>query len=90
MTVLHADRLLPGVADWADELTAIRRDLHQNPELGFETERTVGKICEHLRAWGVDEIDTELVKGCVVAVVKVIKYNWIKKRTRDTAPAKEG
>ena len=70
MTVLHADRLLPGVADWADELTAIRRDLHQNPELGFETERTVGKICEHLRAWGVDEIDTELVKGCVVAVVK--------------------
>ena len=69
MTVLHAERLLPGVADWMDELVAIRHDLHQNPELGFETERTVGKICEHLRAWGVDEIDTELVKGCVVAVV---------------------
>ena len=70
MTVLHAERLLPGVADWMDELVAIRHDLHQNPELGFETERTVGKICEHLRAFGVDEIDTELVKGCVVAVVK--------------------
>ncbi|MBR5458305.1 MAG: hypothetical protein IKV42_01430, partial [Burkholderiaceae bacterium] len=50
MTVLHAERLLPGVADWMDELVAIRHDLHQNPELGFETERTVGKICEHLRA----------------------------------------
>lgn len=70
MTVLHADRLLPGVAEWADELTAIRRDIHQNPELGFDTERTVGKICEHLSAWGVDTIDTELVKGCVVAVVE--------------------
>ena len=69
MSLLHADRLLPGVADWFDELVAIRHDLHQNPELGFDTERTVGKICEHLRAWGIDEIDTDLVKGCVVAVV---------------------
>lgn len=67
--MLLADRLLPGVADWAQELNDIRHDFHRNPERGFDTERTVGKICEYLRAWGVDSIDTDLVKGAVVAVV---------------------
>lgn len=49
MAVLLADRLLPDVAQWADELTAIRHDLHSHPEYGFNTERTVGVICDHLR-----------------------------------------
>ena len=70
MAVLLADRLLPDVAQWADELTAIRHDLHSHPEYGFNTERTVGVICDHLRQWGVTDINTDFVKGAVIAVIE--------------------
>ena len=69
MTLLLEERLLPGVAELVPELVEIRHDLHQHPELGFDTERTCGKIVEYLRASHVDSIDTELVKGCVIAVI---------------------
>lgn len=69
MTLLLEDRLLPGVAELVPELVEIRHDLHQHPELGFDTVRTCGKIVEYLRASHVDSIDTELVKGCVIAVI---------------------
>lgn len=69
MSLLLEDRLLPGVAELVPELVEIRHDLHQHPELGFDTERTCGKIVEYLRASHVDSIDTELVKGCVIAVI---------------------
>ena len=69
MTLLLEERLLPGVAELVPELVEMRHDLHQHPELGFDTERTCGKIVEYLRASHVDSIDTELVKGCVIAVI---------------------
>lgn len=69
MSLLLEDRLLPGVAELVPELVEIRHDLHQHPELGFDTERTCGKIVEYLRASHVDSIDTELMKGCVIAVI---------------------
>lgn len=69
MTLLLEERLLPGVAELVPELVEIRHDLHQHPELGFDTERTCGKIVEYLRASHVDSINTELVKGCVIAVI---------------------
>ena len=52
MALLHEDRLLPGVAEWADELVAIRRDFHRHPEEGFDTERTCGVIVEKLKEIG--------------------------------------
>lgn len=70
MAILLADRLLPEVAEWFDELTAIRHDIHSHPEHGFNTERTVGIICDHLRKWGVTDINTDLVKGAVIAVIE--------------------
>ncbi|MCF0252825.1 MAG: amidohydrolase, partial [Duodenibacillus sp.] len=30
----------PEIVAWADELVAIRREIHAQPELGFETDRT--------------------------------------------------
>ena len=36
------------------ELTAIRRDLHQNPELGFEVYRTADLVARELRRIGLD------------------------------------
>ena len=70
MALLLQDRLLPGVAELVPELEEIRHDIHAPPELGFETERTVGLICDYHRKSGIVEIDTELVKGCVIAVIE--------------------
>lgn len=70
MALLLQDRLLPGVVELVPELEEIRHDIHAHPELGFETERTVGLICDYHRKSGIVEIDTELVKGCVIAVIE--------------------
>ena len=37
-----------------DELIAVRRDLHQHPELGFEEVRTSGVVADTLRALGLE------------------------------------
>ena len=39
---------------YADELTAIRRDLHAHPEIGFEETRTSGIVAEKLSQWGIE------------------------------------
>jgi len=36
---------------YAEELTAIRRDLHAHPEVGFEEVRTSGIVAEKLKGW---------------------------------------
>lgn len=59
----------PETLEIFDELVAFRHDLHQHPELGFDTHRTCGKIVEKLTAWGVDTIDSTTVPGAVIAVV---------------------
>ncbi|WP_460450267.1 M20 aminoacylase family protein [Alsobacter sp. SYSU BS001988] len=45
---------LPRIQAFADELTAIRRDLHAHPEIGFEEVRTSGVVAEKLASWGVE------------------------------------
>jgi amidohydrolase len=42
------------IADFADDLTAWRRDLHQHPEIGFEEHRTSRVVAEKLRSWGIE------------------------------------
>src|SRR3974390_636616 len=42
------------IQGFADELTAIRRDLHAHPEIGFEEVRTSGIVAEKLAQWGVE------------------------------------
>ena len=39
------------IEGFADELTAIRRDLHAHPEIGFEEVRTSGIVAEKLTQW---------------------------------------
>jgi amidohydrolase len=41
------------IAEYADDLTALRQDFHQFPEIGFEEHRTSGRIAELLSGWGV-------------------------------------
>ena len=49
--------------------TALRRDLHAHPELGFEEHRTAGIVAEQLREWGI-EVHTGVAGTGVVGVLR--------------------
>lgn len=57
------------IASWSEELTAIRRDIHQYPEIGFEEVRTSGIVAEKLASWGI-EVHRGIGKTGVVGVLK--------------------
>lgn len=61
--------ILPVIADSTKELTAIFRDLHTHPEIGFTEERTSAIVAEKLREYGVDEVHTGLGKTGVVGLI---------------------
>src|SRR5215469_10138373 len=54
---------------FADELTAIRRDLHAHPAIGFEEVRTSAIVAEKLKSWGI-EVHRGLGGTGVVGVLK--------------------
>lgn len=60
----------PLIAAFADELTAWRRDIHANPELGFEEERTSRIVADRLKAFGC-EVTTGIGKTGVVGSIRV-------------------
>ncbi|WP_172327505.1 M20 aminoacylase family protein [Mangrovicoccus sp. HB161399] len=64
--------VIDGIAAFADELTAIRRDFHEHPELGFQEIRTSGIVAEKLAEWGI-EVTKGLGKTGVVGVLKGTK-----------------
>jgi len=57
------------IQSFADELTAIRRDLHAHPEIGFEEVRTSGIVADKLKQWGI-EVHRGLGGTGVVGVLK--------------------
>jgi amidohydrolase len=61
--------ILPVIADSTEELTAIFRDLHTHPEIGFTEERTSAIVAGKLREYGVDEVHTGLGKTGVVGLI---------------------
>lgn len=56
-------------AEWLPELTEWRRDLHENPEILFETHRTSAIVEEKLKGFGCDEVVTGLGRTGVVGVI---------------------
>ncbi len=62
-------KLVDGVVQQADELTRIRRDLHQNPEIAFQEARTSEVVAGLLASWGV-EVHRGVGKTGVVGVVR--------------------
>ncbi|WP_284774465.1 M20 aminoacylase family protein [Agrobacterium sp. lyk4-40-TYG-31] len=54
---------------YKDELTAIRRDIHEYPEIGFEEVRTSGIVAEKLASYGID-VHRGIGKTGVVGVLK--------------------
>ncbi|MDR7151010.1 hippurate hydrolase [Hydrogenophaga palleronii] len=62
-------RAFAHIAAFHPELTALRRDLHAHPELGFEEHYTARRVVESLKVCGVDEIHTQIGKTGVVALI---------------------
>ena len=58
------------IADFHAEMTAWRRDFHENPELAFEEVRTSKIVAEKLREFGCDEVVTGIAKTGVVGVIR--------------------
>jgi amidohydrolase len=63
-------RAFAHIAQFHPELTALRRDLHAHPELGFEEIYTSGRVREALKLCGVDEVHNGIGKTGVVGVIK--------------------
>ncbi len=60
----------PKIEAFAGELTAIRRDIHAHPELGFEEARTSAIVATKLKEFGC-EVTTGVGKTGVVGTVRV-------------------
>ncbi|HVC51872.1 MAG TPA: M20 aminoacylase family protein [Stellaceae bacterium] len=61
--------LIPEVLAFADELTAIRRDIHAHPELGFEEQRTSDIVAQMLTEYGC-EVHRGLATTGVVGTIR--------------------
>ena len=57
-------------AELLPEITAWRHDLHQNPEILFETHRTSRIVADKLRDFGCDEVVEGIGRTGVVGVIK--------------------
>ncbi|MCC0070130.1 MAG: amidohydrolase [Rhodobacteraceae bacterium] len=57
-------------AELLPEITAWRRDFHENPELLFEVHRTAGKVADLLRGFGCDEVVEGIGQTGVVGVIR--------------------
>lgn len=55
--------LLPEITEW-------RRDIHENPEILFDTHRTSALVADKLKAFGCEEIVTGIGRTGVVGVIK--------------------
>ena len=68
--LLAHSRAYSHIAAFHPQLTALRRDLHAHPELGFEERYTAQRVVEALKVCGVDEVHTQIGKTGVVALVR--------------------
>jgi hippurate hydrolase len=60
---------LAAILPHQEGLTEFRRDLHANPEIGFEEHRTAALVAERLKSFGV-EVHTGIGKTGVVGVIR--------------------
>ena len=58
------------LAEMQPEIAAWRRDLHENPELMYDTHRTAGLVAAKLREFGCDEVVEGIGRTGVVVVIK--------------------
>ena len=62
--------ILEHIEQQHEEMTVWRRDIHANPELGFEETRTSDLVARRLESWGI-EVHRGIGKTGLVGVLKV-------------------
>jgi len=62
--------ILNSVAEMQDEVAGWRRELHSNPELGFDVFKTADFVTAKLKEFGVDEVVTKIGRTGVVGVIR--------------------
>ncbi len=65
----ESDRLKAEIDELAPDMVAMRRDLHEHPELAFEEVRTSGIVAQRLRTLGL-EVQTGIAKTGVVGLLR--------------------
>ena len=58
------------LAEMHAEITEWRRDLHENPELLYDTHRTAGIVADKLRDFGCDQVVEGIGRTGVVGIIK--------------------
>lgn len=61
--------MLKSIAAIADEMRAVRHDIHRHPELAYREERTSALVAERLRSWGI-EVHERIGRTGVVGVLQ--------------------
>ncbi|HLU79127.1 MAG TPA: M20 aminoacylase family protein [Burkholderiaceae bacterium] len=67
-------KLAESIVGWQDEITRIRRDIHQHPELAYEEVRTAELVARQLESWGIPVVRGIGVTG-VVGTIRGHKDN---------------
>lgn len=62
-------KILARMHEFHAEITDIRRDVHQHPELLFDLHRTAGLVARKLRDYGVDEVHEGIGRTGVVGLI---------------------
>ncbi len=58
------------IADFHEDITEWRRDLHRRPELQYDVHETAAFVAGKLRAFGLDEVVTGIGRTGVVGVIR--------------------
>ncbi len=69
MSISNLDHLKSEIDERVPDLVAMRRDLHEHPELAFEEVRTSGIVAQRLRSLGL-EVQTGIAKTGVVGLLR--------------------
>ncbi len=69
MSISNPDRLKSEIDELVPDLVAMRRDLHEHPELAYEEVRTSGIVAQRLRALGL-EVQTGIAKTGVIGLLR--------------------
>lgn len=69
MALSYPDPLKTLIDEYVPDLVAMRRDLHEHPELAYEEVRTSGIVARRLRALGL-EVQTGIAKTGIVGLLR--------------------
>src|SRR5437879_9470719 len=69
VSMSESDNLKSDIDELFPDMVALRRDLHEHPELAFEEVRTSGIVAQRLRTLGL-EVQTNVAKTGVVALLR--------------------